>query len=103
MTETEEEFEKRKKQIEANEKFEFNVKVGKANPVSKNTEGIVVKDVDIPFSSALSLTVKFFFAGLIVALPIWFIVFIVVGAWRDYSHISHQSPSQTTQDLWKRT
>ena len=80
MTETEEEFEKRKKQIKANEKFEFNVKAGKANPVSKNTEGIVVKDVDIPFSSALSLTVKFFFAGLIVALPIWFIVFIVVGA-----------------------
>ena len=77
MTETEEEFEKRKKQIEANEKFASNVKAGKANPVSKNTEGIVVKDVDIPFSSALSLTVKFFFAGLIVALPIWFIVFII--------------------------
>ena len=42
MTETEEEFEKRKKQIEANEKFASNVKAGKANPVSKNTEGIVV-------------------------------------------------------------
>ena len=71
---------KREKQIALSEARGTNQQTGEANPVSKNTEGIVVKDVDIPFSSALSLTVKFFFAGLIVALPIWFIVFIVVGA-----------------------
>ena len=70
---------KREKQIALNEARGANQQTGEANPVSKNTAEVVVKDVDMPFSSALSLTVKFFFAGLIVAaLPILLIVFIIM-------------------------
>ena len=71
---------KKEKQVALKEARDANQQTGEANPVSKNTAEVVVKDVDMPFSSALSLTVKFFFAGLIVALPIWFIVFIIMGA-----------------------
>ena len=86
MTDTEEIIKKREKEIKkTNEKFEFNVKAGKANqqtgeanPVSKSTAEVVVKDVDIPFTSALLLTLKFFFAGLIIALPIWLIFFVIM-------------------------
>ena len=70
---------KREKQIALSEARGANQQTGEANPVSKNTAEVVVKDVDMPFSSALSLTVKFFFAGLIVAaLPILLIVFIIM-------------------------
>ena len=69
---------KREKQIALSEARGANQQTGEANPVSKNTAEVVVKEVDIPFSNALSLTVKFFFAGLIVALPIWLIVFVIM-------------------------
>ncbi len=70
---------KREKQIALSEARGANQQTGKANPVSKNTAEVVVKDVDIPFSSALSLTFKFFFAGLFIAIPILFIVFIIMS------------------------
>ena len=70
---------KKEKQVALKEARDANQQTGEANPVSKNTAEVVVKDVDMPFSSALSLTVKFFFAGLIVAaLPILLIVFIIM-------------------------
>ena len=79
MTDAEEIIKKREKQIALSEARGANQQTGEANPVSKNTAEVVVKDVDMPFSSALSLTVKFFFAGLIVALlPILLIVFIIM-------------------------
>ena len=70
----------KEKQVALKEARDANQQTGEANPVPKNTAEVVVKDIFIPFPSALLITLKFFFAGLIIALPIWFIVFIVVGA-----------------------
>ena len=68
----------KEKQVALKEARDANQQTGEPNPVSKNTAEVVVKDFDMPFSSALSLTVKFFFAGLIIALPIWLIFFVIM-------------------------
>ena len=86
MTDTEEIIKKREKeiikkkekQIELKEARGANQQTGEANPVSKNTAEVVVKDIDIPFPTVLLLTLKFFFAGLIIALPIWLIFFVIM-------------------------
>ena len=72
-----EEIKKREKQMAVAEARGASQQTGKANQ-DKEVEGIVVKDVNISFSSALTLTFKFFFAGLFIAIPIWLIMFFLV-------------------------
>ena len=39
----------------------------------------VLTDIDLPFGRVLWLSFQFFVAGIIIALPIWLIVFIMIS------------------------
>jgi len=45
--------------------------------LKKKSKGMILTDIDLPFGRVLWVTVQFFVAGLIIAIPIW-IIFIVV-------------------------
>ena len=42
------------------------------------SKGMVLTDIDLPFGRVLWLTVQFFLAGIIVVIPIYFIVFLIM-------------------------
>ena len=44
----------------------------------RESKGMVLTDIDLPFSNVLWLTVQFFLAGIIVVIPIYFIVFLIM-------------------------
>ena len=44
----------------------------------EKSKGMVLTDIDLPFGRVFWVTVQFFVAGLILAIPIWFIVLIVL-------------------------
>ena len=44
----------------------------------RESKGMVLTDIDLPFSKVLWLTVQFFLAGIIVVIPIYFIVFLIM-------------------------
>ena len=57
-----------KLQEDEKERLEFRLK----------SKGMVLTDIDLPFGRILWLTVQFFLAGIIVVIPIYFIVFLIM-------------------------
>ena len=50
----------------------------KRTELKEKSKGMVLTDIDLPFSKVLWLTVQFFLAGIIVVIPIYFIVFLIM-------------------------
>ena len=44
----------------------------------EKSKGMVLTDIDLPFSRVLWVSFQFILAGLIIAIPIWFIVLIIL-------------------------
>ena len=58
---------------------EINQQIGKRKQeLREKSKGMVLTDIDLPFGRVFWVTVQFFVAGLILAIPIWFIVLIVL-------------------------
>mgnify|MGYP001483325908 CR=1 FL=1 len=45
----------------------------------KKSKGMVLTDIDLPFGRVFWVTVQFFVAGLVLAIPIWIIIFAIVS------------------------
>ena len=45
----------------------------------ERSKAIVLTDIDLPFGRVFWVTVQFFVAGLILAIPIWIIFFLIVS------------------------
>ena len=45
----------------------------------RESKGMVLTDIDLPFGRVLWVTVQFFGAGLVLAIPIWLIIFAIVS------------------------
>ena len=45
----------------------------------EQSKGMVLTDIDLPFGRVFWVTVQFFVAGLIIAIPIWIIFFLIVS------------------------
>lgn len=53
-------------------------KTDKKNEGNKKTK-FVLTDIDLPFGRVFWVTVQFFVAGLVLAIPIWLIIFLIVS------------------------
>ena len=42
------------------------------------SKGMVLTDIDLPFGRVFWVTVQFFVAGLIIAIPIWIILMVII-------------------------
>ena len=42
-------------------------------------KGMVLTDIDLPFGRVFWVTVQFFVAGLVLAIPLWLIIFLIVS------------------------
>ena len=47
--------------------------------LKEKSKGMVLTDIDLPFGRVFWVTVQFFVAGLIIAIPIWIIFFLIVS------------------------
>ena len=45
----------------------------------KKNKGMVLTDIDLPFGRVFLVTVQFFVAGLVLAIPIWLIIFLIAS------------------------
>ena len=45
----------------------------------RGSKGMVLTDIDLPFGRVFWVTVQFFVAGLVLAIPIWLIIFAIVS------------------------
>ena len=45
----------------------------------EKSKGMVLTDIDLPFGRVFWVTVQFFVAGLVLAIPIWLIIFAIVS------------------------
>ena len=45
----------------------------------KKSKGMVLTDIDLPFGRVFWVTVQFFGASLLIAIPIWIIFFLIVS------------------------
>ena len=45
----------------------------------EKSKGMVLTDIDLPFGRVFLVTVQFFVAGLVLAIPIWLIIFLLVS------------------------
>ena len=45
----------------------------------EKSKGMVLTDIDLPFGRVFWVTVQFFGAGLVLAIPIWIIFFLIVS------------------------
>ena len=45
----------------------------------EKSKGMVLTDIDLPFGRVFWVTVQFFVAGLVLAIPIWVIIFSIVS------------------------
>ena len=45
----------------------------------EKSKGMVLTDIDLPFGRVFWVTVQFFVAGLVLAIPIWLIIFLLVS------------------------
>ena len=45
----------------------------------EQSKGMVLTDIDLPFGRVFWVTVQFFVAGLIIAIPFWIIFFLIVS------------------------
>ena len=58
---------------------EINQQIGKRKQeLREKSKGMILTDIDLPFSRVLWVSFQFILAGLILAIPIWFIVLIVL-------------------------
>ena len=46
----------------------------------EKSKGMVLTDIDLPFGKVFWVTVQFFGAGLIIAIPIWIIFFLIISS-----------------------
>ena len=44
----------------------------------EKSKGMVLTDIDLPFGRVFWVTVQFFVAGLIIAIPIWIILMVMI-------------------------
>ena len=44
----------------------------------EQSKGMVLTDIDLPFGRVFWVTVQFFVAGLILAIPIWIILMVII-------------------------
>jgi hypothetical protein len=51
----------------------------KSTNLKDNNTGSVITDIDLPFGRVFWVTVQFFGAGLLIAIPIWIIFFLIVS------------------------
>ena len=59
---------------------EINQQIGKRKQeLREKSKGIVLTDIDLPFGRVFWVTVQFFGAGLVLAIPIWIIFFLIVS------------------------
>ena len=59
---------------------EINQQIGKRKQeLREKSKGMVLTDIDLPFGRVFLVTVQFFVAGLIIAIPIWIIFFLIVS------------------------
>ena len=45
----------------------------------RESKGMVLTDIDLPFGKVFWVTVQFFGAGLVLAIPIWLFIFAIVS------------------------
>ena len=53
--------------------------VNKKTKSTDKTTGFVLTDIDLPFGRVFWVTVQFFVAGLVLAIPIWLIIFLIAS------------------------
>ena len=59
---------------------EINQQIGKRKQeLREKSKGMVLTDIDLPFGRVFLVTVQFFVAGLVLAIPIWLIIFLLVS------------------------
>ena len=59
---------------------EINQQIGKRKQeLREKSKGMVLTDIDLPFGRVFLVTVQFFVAGLVLAIPIWLIIFAIVS------------------------
>ena len=59
---------------------EINQQIGKRKQeLRKKSKGMVLTDIDLPFGRVFLVTVQFFVAGLVLAIPIWLIIFLILS------------------------
>ena len=59
---------------------EINQQIGKRKQeLREKSKGMVLTDIDLPFGRVFWVTVQFFGAGLVLAIPIWLIIFAIVS------------------------
>ena len=51
----------------------------KRTELKEKSKGMVLTDIDLPFGRVFLVTVQFFVAGLVLAIPIWLIIFLLVS------------------------
>ena len=58
---------------------EINQQIGKRKQeLREKSKGMVLTDIDLPFGRVFWVTVQFFVAGLILAIPIWIILMVMI-------------------------
>ena len=60
------------------EKTDQNNEVNKKTKSTDKTTGFVLTDIDLPFGRVLWVSIQFFVAGLILAIPIWIILMVMI-------------------------
>ena len=59
---------------------EINQQIGKRKQeLREKSKGMVLTDIDLPFGRVFWVTVQFFVAGLVLAIPIWLIIFLIAS------------------------
>ncbi len=59
---------------------EINQQIGKRKQeLREKSKGMVLTDIDLPFGRVFWVAVQFFGAGLLIAIPIWIIFFLIVS------------------------
>ena len=67
-------------QREDKKQREINQQIGKRKQeLREKSKGMVLTDIDLPFGRVFLVTVQFFVAGLVLAIPIWIIFFLIVS------------------------
>jgi hypothetical protein len=58
---------------------EINQQIGKRKQeLREKSKGMVLTDIDLPFGRVFLVTVQFFVAGLVLAIPIWIILMVMI-------------------------
>ena len=69
---------KAKKELSPSKKKELSPSKEDQNK-EERIKGMVLTDIDLPFGRVFWVTVQFFVAGLVLAIPLWLIIFLIVS------------------------